>query len=125
MFHVGHLNILRQARPHCDVLMVGVVSDEALYAMKGRSPVVALAERLEIVAAIGIVDEVVVDFSQDKTEVWKRHPFDVLFKGDDWLGTAKGERLEQDMAQVGVRVHYFPYTASTSSTMLREALAAR
>lgn len=125
MFHVGHLNILRQARPHCDVLRVGVVSDEALFDMKGRLPVVSLAERLEIVGAIGIVDEVVVDHSRDKTEVWNRHPFDVLFKGDDWLGTAKGEQLERDMATVGARVHYFPYTTSTSSTMLRQALAAR
>lgn len=125
MFHVGHLNILRQARAYCDVLMVGVVSDEALFDMKGRLPVVSLEERLEIVGAIGIVDQVVVDFSRDKTAVWRKHPFDILFKGDDWKGTSKGEKLEHKMAHVGVRVHYFPYTPSTSSTMLREALAAR
>lgn len=125
MFHVGHLNILRQARPHCDVLMVGVVSDEALFAMKGRMPVVPLAERVEIVGAISLVDRVVVDFSSEKTKIWKAYPFDVLFKGDDWKGTAKGEQLERDMASVAVRVHYFPYTTSTSSTMLRAALATR
>ncbi len=42
--------------------------------------------------------------------------FDVLFKGDDWRGTAKGAALEQAMATVGARVHYFPYTLHTSST---------
>lgn len=125
MFHVGHLNILRQARPHCDVLVAGVVSDEALLAMKGRLPVVPLEERLEVVGAIGIVDEVITDFSRNKTEVWKKHRFDVLFKGDDWKGTPKGQQLENEMAAIGVRVHYFPYTQSTSSTMLRQALASR
>jgi glycerol-3-phosphate cytidylyltransferase len=124
MFHVGHLNILKRARPHCEHLIVGVVSDESLFEMKGKYPIVPLEERMAIVEAIGIVDEVVVDFSINKLEVWKRVGFDVLFKGDDWRDTPKGRRLEAEMASVGVRVHYFPYTANTSSTELRRALSA-
>lgn len=124
MFHVGHLNILRRAREHCDRLVVGVVTDEALHAAKGKHPVVPLAERMDVVRALDLVDEVVTD-SGDKLEVWQRVGFDVLFKGDDWRGTAKGDRLEADMASVGVRVHYFPYTAHTSSTLLRALLAER
>lgn len=123
MFHVGHLNIIKRARPHCGHLIVGVVTDEALYEMKGKYPIVPLHERMEIVAAIGLVDEVVVDFSINKVEVWKRVGFDVLFKGSDWKGTAKGRRLEEDMATVGVSVHYFPYTEQTSSSELRRALS--
>jgi hypothetical protein len=46
----------------------------------------------------------------------------VIFKGDDWRGTEKGERLEREFAAVGVEVVYFPYTRSTSSTALRRAL---
>lgn len=122
MFHVGHLNILRVARRHCDVLRVGVATDESLVAMKGRGPVVPLEERLEIVAAIGIVDEAVPDLSQDKRIAWARAPFDIIIKGNDWEGTAKGERLEEEMAQVGARVLYAPYTLRTSSTMLRDAI---
>lgn len=124
MFHVGHLNILRRAREHCEHLIVGVVSDQTLFDMKGKSPVVPLEERMEIVGAIGIVDDVVVDFSADKREVRERVEFDVLFKGDDWRGTAKGLKLEADMGSIGVRVHYFPYTKQTSSTELRRVLAA-
>lgn len=125
MFHVGHLNILRRARENCGRLVVGVVTDEALHAAKGKHPVVPLAERMEVVAALDLVDEVTTDFSSDKLEVWERVRFDVLFKGDDWRGTAKGDKLERDMASVGVRVHYFPYTVHTSSTMLRSLLAER
>ena len=125
MFHVGHLNILLRAREHCDRLIVGVVTDEALYTAKSKYPVVPLAERVEVVAALDIVDEVTTDFSGNKLEVWQRVGFDVLFKGDDWRGTAKGDKLEVDMASVGVEVHYFPYTAHTSSTLLRAMLADR
>lgn len=124
MFHIGHLNILRRARSHCDHLIVGCVTDEALSRAKGKLPIVTLAERIEILQAIGIVDEVVID-EGSKVDVWHRHPFDVLFKGDDWLGTPKGDKLVADMASVGVTVHFFPYTAHTSSSALRAIIADR
>ena len=124
LFHVGHLNILRHAREHCDVLVAGVVSDENARAAKGRDPVIPLAERLEIVRSLGIVDEAVAETWPDKLATWQHVGFDVIFKGDDWRGTPKGDRLERDMASVGVAVHYFPYTVHTSSTLLRAALDA-
>jgi len=125
MFHVGHLNILLRARERCDRLIVGVVTDEALFKAKSKYPIVPLAERIEVVSQLDIVDQVITDFSSNKLEVWSRVQFDVLFKGDDWRGTPKGDKLEADMASVGVRVNYFPYTAHTSSTMLRSILADR
>ena len=123
MFHIGHLNILLRARERCDRLIVGAVTDEALAVVKGRLPIVPLAERIEVVQAIDVVDEVVTDFSSNKVEVWERVRFDVLFKGDDWRGTSKGDKLEADMASVGVAVIYFPYTVHTSSTKLRAMLS--
>ncbi|RHA43141.1 adenylyltransferase/cytidyltransferase family protein [Cellulomonas rhizosphaerae] len=122
MLHIGHLNVLRAARERCDRLVVGVAVDESLVAMKGRPPVIPHHERMEIVASLKFVDDVVSDFSQDKRIAWHAHPFDVLFKGDDWQGTSKGDQLETEMAEVGARVVYLPYTASTSSSMLRQFL---
>lgn len=122
MFHIGHLNILRRAAEQCDRLVVGVVTDEALRQMKGRLPIVPLEERMAIVEALRMVDDVVVDFSVNKLDVWDRVRFDILFKGDDWQGTAKGKKLEADMARVGVRIHYFPYTSHTSSSELRRVV---
>ena len=124
MFHVGHLNILKESRSRCDRLIVGVASDEALFQMKGRIPVIPHQERMEIIASVGFVDDVVTDVSQDKRIAWRHHPFDILFKGDDWKDTPKGARLEAEMAEVGARVEYLPYTPWTSSTMLREFLKA-
>ena len=122
MFHIGHLNILLRAREQCDRLVVGVVTDEALQQAKGKLPVIPLDERVEVIRHLAMVDDVVVDFSPRKIEVWERVRFDVLFKGDDWRGTPKGDKLEADMASVGVRVLYFPYTVHTSSTLLRSLL---
>lgn len=122
MLHVGHLNILAEAAKRCDRLIAGVATDESLERMKGRGPIVPLAERMAMVAALRMVDSVVPDYDQDKRLAWKRSPFDVLFKGTDWEGTDKGRRLEAEMAEVGASVIYLPYTPTTSSTMLRRTL---
>ena len=124
LFHIGHLNILKHAAENCDRLIAGVVSDEMLVLAKGRPPVIPLAERLEIVRALRFVDDVHAEVLPDKIDTWREVGFDVIFKGDDWRGTPKGDQLERDFARVGVEVRYFPYTMHTSSTMLRKALAA-
>lgn len=122
LFHVGHLNILRHAKENCDLLIAGVVSDEMLRVTKGVEAVVPTLERAEIVRHISYVDDVHVETVPDKLEVWREVGFTHFFKGDDWRGTEKGLRLEREFAKVGVEVVYFPYTAHTSSTRLRQAL---
>ncbi len=124
MFHVGHLNILRRARLDCDHLVAGVVTDEVVEQVKGRPPVVPLAERMEIVSSIRYVDEVVPDPTVEKFDMWDELRYDILFKGDDWRGTPKGARLEAALAAVGARVVYFPYTRQTSSSLLRSVITA-
>ncbi len=122
LFHVGHLNMLRNATEFCDYLIAGVVTDEMAHRSKGNTPVVPLAERLEIVSCIRFVDEAVAEDVPHKLEMWERLRFDVIIKGDDWRGTDKGDKLESDFAAKGVDVAYVPYTQRTSSTMLRRLL---
>lgn len=124
LFHVGHLNLLRHAKQHCDVLIAGVVSDEMLRQVKGIEPVIPTSERAEIVRHIAFVDDVHVETSPSKMDAWEEVRFTHFFKGDDWRGTEKGLRLERDFSAVGVEVVYFPYTAHTSSSSLRRALDA-
>ena len=119
MFHVGHLRILQRSAERCDVLIAGVVDGAAARAMKGSEPVVSLEERLEIVRAVACVHDAVVDHSESKLEAHRRVGFHALFKGDDWRGTEKGDRLERELETVGATVFYLPYTAETSSTLLR------
>ncbi|GAA5227770.1 adenylyltransferase/cytidyltransferase family protein [Paeniglutamicibacter antarcticus] len=124
LFHVGHLNVLRQAKLRCDYLVAGVVCDDLVEANKGFRPVIPTNERAEIVANISFVDDVYVETKLDRLETWADVKFDVFFKGDDWKGSRKGLELERRFAGVGVRVEYFPYTVHTSSSKLRRALDA-
>ncbi|WP_028849173.1 adenylyltransferase/cytidyltransferase family protein [Thermocrispum municipale] len=124
MFHIGHLNILRRAAAECDYLIAGVVTDEVVLAAKGKTPIVPFRERIEIVRSVRYVDEAIEDEFVDKFETWKKLRYDILFKGDDWRGTARAERLERLLGEVGARVVYFPYTIHTSSTALRSLLTA-
>lgn len=123
LFHIGHLNVLRNARQFCDYLIAGVVSDEVAQRNKGIVPVVPIDERLAIVAGCRYVDEAVVEDTTHKLDMWERLRFHVIVKGDDWRGTDRGDKLESDFAAVGVDVAYVPYTQQTSSTMLRRLLA--
>ena len=123
MFHIGHLNILRHAKSQCDYLIAGVVSDEMCELAKGRPPIVPLAERVEIVRTSPTSTRRLRRSSPTRSQTWRTSPFDMIFKGDDWRGTAKGQRLEREFAEVGVEVVYFPYTVHTSSSMLRKALS--
>ncbi|MGP9782269.1 adenylyltransferase/cytidyltransferase family protein [Glutamicibacter sp. AOP12-B1-11] len=122
LFHVGHLNILRQAKSRCDFLIAGVVCDERVELAKGYRPVIPTQERAEIVANISYVDKVFIETSENRLDTWAEVEFDVFFKGDDWKGTTKGRELERLFSTVGVRVEYFPYTMHTSSTKLRTVL---
>ncbi len=125
MFHVGHLNLLQRARSECDRLIAGVLIDELVVEGKGRHPVVPFDERLEIVASLRVVDFAVRDESLNKLALWSQLHFDVVFKGDDWRGRPKGDRLERDAKALGVSVRFFPYTSHVSSTRLRETLLIR
>lgn len=123
MFHVGHLNMIREAKKHCDYLIVGVHSDEIVEGYKNRKTVINEQERREIVEAIRYVDKAVINRTREKLELWKEHKFDVVFIGDDWKGTERWNNFEKILAEVGVSVEYIPYTKGISTTQIREKLA--
>jgi glycerol-3-phosphate cytidylyltransferase len=121
LFHIGHLNILINSKSMCDHLIVGVTVDD-LVAYKNKKAVIPYQERLEIVRSIKYVDATIAQESMDKFKMWEKLKFDVLFVGDDWFETEKWKEIEEQFKEVGVKVVYFPYTKSTSSTMLNKTL---
>lgn len=121
LFHVGHVNVLRNAKSMCDRLIVGVTVDE-LVAYKNKRAVIPFEERIEIVRACQYVDLAVPQESMDKLDALNRYKFNVMFVGDDWYKTDKWEEFDRDFTQKGVRVIYFPYTKTTSSTLINSTL---
>jgi glycerol-3-phosphate cytidylyltransferase len=122
LFHIGHLNLLRRAKDGCDHLIVGVTTDELIQKTKKKKPIVPFSERFEIISSIRYVDEVVVQDDLDKVLAWKRYRYDILFSGDDWKGNPRWIGYETELGKVGVRIVYFPYTKSTSSTAINQVL---
>lgn len=121
LFHIGHLNLLRRAKERCEHLIVGVSSDE-LVAYKNKRAVIPFEERIQIVQAIRYVDQAVPQYNMNKMEAWEKYHFNVMFVGDDWKNTEKWNRYEKEFQAIGVDIIYFPYTRTTSSTLLNETL---
>ncbi|MGI9942791.1 adenylyltransferase/cytidyltransferase family protein [Vibrio alginolyticus] len=121
LFHVGHVNLLRNAKAMCDKLVVGVTIDE-LVAYKGKQPVIPYHERIEVVRSCKYVDVAIPQKDMDKASAARKNHASYLFVGDDWYETSKWQEHEKDLAAVGCKVIYFPYTEGTSSTLINETL---
>lgn len=121
LFHIGHLNLLKNAKGLCDKLIVGVTIDE-LVQYKNKKSVIPFSERIEIVRSIKYVDAAIPQENIDKYQMWEKLHFDVLFVGDDWFNTPNWNIMEYKFKKVNVRVIYFPYTKGTSSTLINETL---
>lgn len=121
LFHIGHLNLLKNAKGMCDKLIVGVTVD-ALVTYKGKHAMIPFEDRIEIVRSCKYVDAAVPQYDMDKLAACKKLGASVLFVGDDWYGTDKWEQYEKEFAEAGVRVVYFPYTKGVSSTLITKTL---
>lgn len=121
LFHIGHLNLLKNAKGMCDKLIVGVSVDK-LVEYKHKHSVIPFEERIEIVRSVKYVDAAIPQEDLDKYKMWEKLHFDVLFVGDDWFKHPRWKTMEAKFKKVGVRIVYFPYTKGTSSTLLNETL---
>ena len=121
LFHIGHLNVLKNSKSYCDKLVVAVSTDE-LVGYKNKKAVIPFEERFAIISSIKYVDEVVVQKDLNKFKLWEQVKFDVMFVGDDWKGTPSWIEYEKKFKNIGVDVIYFPYTKGTSSTLINQIL---
>lgn len=121
LFHIGHVNILRNAKSFCDKLVVGVTVDE-LVLYKGKSPVIPFHERIDVVRACKYVDAAIPQLSIDKIEAVKKLNAQFLFVGDDWYAQDSWKTMEKELAESNCKIVYFPYTQGTSSTLVNETL---
>ena len=123
LFHIGHLNLLKNAKGMCDKLVVGVTVDE-LVTYKGKRPMIPFEDRIEIVRSCKYVDAAVPQYDMDKLKVCRELVASMLFVGDDRYGTEKCKKYEDDFTENGIKIIYFPYTKGVSSTKITETLKA-
>ena len=125
VFHVGHLNLLERCKEYCDKLYVGVCDDRYVKIKKNKEPVYSENDRVRIINALKCVDGaflVTIEETDDKTKVFDICRFDVLFSGDDWKGSERYKRTEEEFKKIGIDIVYLPYTQGISASQIREQI---
>lgn len=125
LFHVGHLNLLERCKEQCNYLIVAVCDDDYVHNIKHKEPVIELDDRMRIIGALKCVDEVVritTEEVEDKMLALKKYKFDVLFSGDDWKGTPRYNKTEEQFKSLGASIEYLPYTQGVSTTDIKKKI---
>jgi rfaE bifunctional protein nucleotidyltransferase chain/domain len=125
LLHVGHVRYLRGAKELGGKLVVAVNSDESVRSLKGEGrPVMPAEERAEIVAALAVVDAVVIFPELDVRPLIREIRPDIQAKGTDYTVDSVPERdvlveYGGQVAIVGDPKHH------STSEILRTRLAPR
>lgn len=124
ILHIGHLNLLLRAKALGDVLVAGVLTDEAAERYKPR-PVMPFEQRIELVRALRVVDEVRPVHDTNATALLQELRPDILVHGSDISHKPGWEIGQTWMHENGGRFVVLPYTEGVSSTRLKDAVRAR
>ncbi|MDB4536489.1 adenylyltransferase/cytidyltransferase family protein [Oceanospirillaceae bacterium] len=123
--HRGHLMMLKNAKAMAGPegrLIVGIVSDEAVLAKKGKAPILDFSERLELANAIEFVDLVV--GQQDYTPFKNvRNIVPTILMESESHDDAQIEEGRKLMDELGGKVIVLPYFQGQSSTLIKTKIA--
>ena len=124
--HRGHLMMLKNSKAIAGPdgrLVVGIVSDEAVLAKKGKAPILNFSERLELANSIQYVDAVVGQQNYTPYENVQNIAPNILMESEshDEAQINEGRRL---MKELGGRVIVMPYFYNQSSTLIKSKISA-
>jgi rfaE bifunctional protein nucleotidyltransferase chain/domain len=116
ILHKGHIRYLRHARKLGDVLVVGVNSDDSVKRIKPGRPVNSARDRAEVLAALSMVDYVIIFSESTPYRLIKTLRPDILVKGGDWK---KEEIVGYDIVD---ETYSLPYVRGASTTGIIEKI---
>jgi rfaE bifunctional protein nucleotidyltransferase chain/domain len=120
LLHVGHIRYLEGAKREADRLVVAINSDESVRSLKGPSrPILAEADRAELVAALRAVDYVTIFHEPTVAPLLELLQPDVHCKGTDYTVDTVPER--ETVRAYGGRIAIVgdPKDHSTSALLAR------
>lgn len=123
LVHPGHLNILKEAARHGEV-MVGLLTDAAIASYK-RIPFMEFEQRKIVIENIKGVSQVVAQETLDYVPNLRKYKPDYVVHGDDWKEGVQRQtraRVIETLAEWGGELIEVPYTQGISSTQLNKAL---
>ena len=109
LIHIGHINLLKNAKQMCDKLIVGLTTDDCVK-YKHKNTIINYADRKCILESIKYVELVIPQNDTDKVESYHKLKYNKLFVGDDWYNTKKWNDFEDQLKAFNVNIIYFPYT---------------
>jgi D-beta-D-heptose 7-phosphate kinase / D-beta-D-heptose 1-phosphate adenosyltransferase len=115
LLHPGHVQLLCEARSHCDRLIVGLNSDSSVKRLKGATrPVQSEAARSIVLAGLAFVDAVVLFAEDTPIELIRRLKPDVLVKGADYrIDQVVGHEIVESYGGKVVLVNLIPDSSTT------------
>jgi len=125
LFHAGHLRAIQSARAHAMQsgkqvhLIVGVNSDQSAAEYK-RAPVIPFEQRMELIAAIDGVDEVIEAPLYADAAFYQKHRIDLHYQGDDTPNMSFYETAKK----LGI-MHFVGRHQVCSSTEIMDEIARR
>jgi cytidyltransferase-related domain len=119
LFHIGHLNLLKNAKEQCEYLIVGINTDRLVKEYKNKNVVISEQDRAKIVESIKFVDEIILTDTLDKKDIANKIKFNVIFIGSDWENNKRWIETKTDMKKIGIDVVFLPHTDGISSTDIR------
>ncbi len=85
LLHTGHISYLKSAKQKCDILILGLNSDESIKKLKGKNrPIVEQKDRVEILSSFPFVDKIVIFEEVTPIKLIKKIKPNIIFKGKDY-----------------------------------------
>ncbi len=85
LLHAGHVQMLREAKEHCDYLMVGLQTDPTLDRTDKNPPVQTIVERYTQLKGIEYVDEIIpYGTEQDLEDILTMYHIHVRVIGEEY-----------------------------------------
>lgn len=119
LLHIGHINLIRNAKNLCDRLIVGVSTDEYVKQYKNKTPIIPFEDRITLVRELKCVDAVVKQENTDRIALHGKIKFDIMFVGDDWYQAPNWVEMDKKFSKLGIKIIYLPYTSHTSTTKIK------
>lgn len=123
LIHPGHLNIIKTAREHGDVV-IGLLTDKAIASYK-RLPYMTFEQRKIVMENIAGVTKVIPQETLDYVPNLKALKPNYVVHGDDWktgVQKATRQRVIDTLKEWGGELIEVPYTEGVSSTQFNKAL---
>ena len=115
LLHIGHVESLKEAAKHGDMLLVGLNSDKSVQQLKGEGrPIYSEQERAYLLSSLSYVDAVLIFNGHDPIEELNIIKPDIFAKGADYDLTQLPEA--QVVTEFGGKVVSLPMINSISTT---------